>query len=161
MSVQKSGIWLQILGLNAGMQSYTSGTAITTKLLRNLVGRCTSILANPKKQAFSTVFDRHSYTTGTLQTRTEQHIRLNAYLADLLPSEPSIASGQPEQTVAWPKHGDGASCSHRTFHHVASRALPSPEIYNRSRDHPDAHVLTNLIRHLSPGCEARCACGAE
>ena len=101
----------------------------------------------PLKQALSTVFDppqRHEWDA------TEPHIRPNVYLADALPREPSrIVRGQREQTVGWPKHG-GAPCSHGTFLHSASRALQSPEIYYRSRDHPNAHELTNHIRHPSP-----------
>jgi hypothetical protein len=54
----KSGIWLQILGLTAGMHSYTSEASIAAKILRIPVGRCTSVLADTRlKQAFSTVFD--------------------------------------------------------------------------------------------------------
>ena len=42
------------------------------------------------------------------QDATEPHIRLNVYHADALPREPiRIVRGQPEQTVAWPKHGSG------------------------------------------------------
>ena len=71
----KSGIWLQILGLTAGMHSYTSGASISAKILRNPVGRCTSVLADtPLKQAFSTVFDppqQHDRDT------TEPHIQPN------------------------------------------------------------------------------------
>ncbi len=118
----KSGIWLQILGLTAGMHSYTSEAAITVKILRNPGSRCTSVLAgNLKKQAFSTVFDPPQLHE---RDATEPHIWPNVYLADSLPSEPSkIIRGQPEQTVAWPKHGRGdASCSRGTFLHAASRA---------------------------------------
>ena len=71
-------------------------------------------------------FGRHPQETGfsiifappKLHERdaTEPNIRPNVYLADALPSESSrIVWGQPEQTVAWPKHGD-ASCSHGTHH---------------------------------------------
>jgi hypothetical protein len=163
----KSGIWLQILGLTAGMHSYTSETSIAAKILRNPVGRCTSVLV-PLKQAFqvSTVFDppqKHD------RDATEPHVRPNVYLADVLPREPSrIVRGQREQTVAWPKHG-GASCSHETFLHAASRAVQSPEIYYRSLDHPNAHELTIHIRHPSsapglrspgaPGKVLRMRCG--
>ena len=144
----KSGKWIQMLGLTAEMHSYTSEASIAAKLLRNPVGRCTSVLADtPLKQALSTVFDppqRHEWDA------TEPHIRPNVYLADALPREPSrIVRGQREQTVGWPKHG-GTPCSHGTFLHSASRALQSPEIYYRSRDHPNAHELTNHIRHPSP-----------
>ena len=53
-----SGIWLQILGLTAGMHLYTSEEAIAAKILRNPGGRCTSVLAGTrKKKAFNTVFD--------------------------------------------------------------------------------------------------------
>ena len=65
-----SGIWLQILGLTGRMHSYTSEAAIEAKILRNPGGQCTSVLAGtPKKQAFSTVFDPRSSTSGTLQSR--------------------------------------------------------------------------------------------
>ncbi len=66
-----------------------------------------------------TVFDNPQ-----LQKRdaTEPQIRSNVYLADELPRKPSwIVRGHPEQTLAWPKHGD-VSCSHGTFLPAASRA---------------------------------------
>ena len=71
----KSGIWLQILGLTAGMHSYTSEASIAAKILRIPVGQCTSVLADTRlKQAFSTVFDspqQHDRDT------TEPHLRPN------------------------------------------------------------------------------------
>ena len=91
---------------------YTSAAAIAAKILRNPGGRCTSLLAGtPKVQAFSTVFDPPQLHK---RDATEQHIRPNVYIADALPREPiRFVIGQPEQTVAWPKHGDAsASCSH-------------------------------------------------
>ena len=102
-----SGIWLQILGLTAGMHSYTSAAAIAAKILRNPGGRCTSVLAGtPKKQACGTAFDPSQLHE---RDATEPHIRLNVYHADALPREPiRIVRGQPEQTVAWPKHGDAS-----------------------------------------------------
>ncbi len=97
----KSGIWLQILvlGLTAGMHSYTSEVAIAAQILRNTGGRCTSALADtPSKQAFSTVFDPpqlHEREATEPQIRPD--IELNVYLADELPREPStIVRGQPE-----------------------------------------------------------------
>ncbi len=115
--MHKSGTWLQILGLTAGMHSYTSEAAIAVKILR---GWCTSVFAcTLKKQAFSTVFDPPQPHE---RDATVPHILPNVYLADSLPSEPSkIIRGQPKQTVAWPKHGRcDASCSHRTFLPAAS-----------------------------------------
>ncbi len=105
-----SGIWLLILGLTAGMHSYTSEAAIATKILRNPGGWCTSVLAStPKKQAFSTVFDPPQLHE---RDATEPHILPNVYLANALLREPiRIVRAQPEQTVARPKDGD-ASCSH-------------------------------------------------
>ena len=109
------------------MHLYTCEAAIASKKLRNPGGRCTSVLAGtPKKQAFSTDFDPpqlHERDT------TEPHIWPNVCLADALPREPSrIVRGQPEQTAAWPKHGD-ASCSHGTHHtepiSVFARCNPS------------------------------------
>jgi hypothetical protein len=116
----KSSIWLQILGLTAGMRSYTSEASIAAKILRNPFGRCTSVLADtPLKQAFSTVFDPSQQHD---RDATEPRVRLNVYLANVLSREPSrIVRGQREQTVAWPKHV-GASCSYGTFLHAASRA---------------------------------------
>ncbi len=76
----KSGIWLQILGLTAGMNlnSYTSEAAMAAKILRNPGGGCISVLAcNPKKQAFSTVFDPPA------STRAGRYIA--PYLAECLP----------------------------------------------------------------------------
>ncbi len=109
-------------GLMAGIHSYTSEAAIITNILQN-TGDCTSVLADtPKKQAFSTVLDPpqlHEWDA------TELQIRMNVYLADALPREPSrIVMGQPEQMVVWPKHGDVLS-SHGTFLPAASHtAIP-------------------------------------
>ena len=88
------------------MHSYPSEAAITAKILRNPGGRCTSVLAGtPKKQACGTAFDPSQLHE---RDATEPHIRLNVYHADALPREPiRIVRGQPEQTVAWPKHGSG------------------------------------------------------
>ena len=115
-----SGIWLQILGLTAGMHSYTSEAAIETKILRNSGGWCTSVLAcTRRKQACSTVFDPPQLHE---RDATEPHIWPNVYLADALPREPiRIVRELPEQTVAWSKHGD-ATCSHGTFRSAGSRA---------------------------------------
>ena len=121
--VHKSGVWLQILGLTAGMHSCTPEAAITAKTWRNPGGRCTSVLAGtPKKQAFSTVFDPQQLHE---RDATEPHIWPNVYFAYAQPREPTrIVRGLPEQTPAWPKHGD-ASCSHGTFLPAASRtAIP-------------------------------------
>ena len=49
-----------------------------------------------------------------------------------------------------PKHGASA-CSHGTFLHVARQTLKLPALLHYiSRDHPNAHELTNHIRHPSP-----------
>ena len=108
------------MGLTAAMHSHTSEAAIAAKILRYPGGRCTSVLAGtPKKQAFSTVF-----APPQLHERdaTEPHIWPNVYFAYAQRREPTrIVRGQPEQTLAWPKHGD-ASCSHGTFLPAASRA---------------------------------------
>ncbi len=102
------------------MHSNTSEADIAAKILRNPGGRCTSVLAStPKKQAFSTVFDPAQLHE---QDATEAHFWPNVYLADALSREPiRIVRAQPEQTVAWLKHGD-VSCSHGTFFPAASRA---------------------------------------
>ena len=102
------------------MHSYISEAAIAAKILRNPGGRYTSVLAGtPKKQAFSTVFDPPQLH---VRDATEPRIWPNVYLADALPNEPiRIVRAQPEQTIAWPKHGD-ASCSHGTFRPADSRA---------------------------------------
>ena len=117
---RKSGIWLQILPLTAGMHSYTSASAIAATILRNPGGRCTAVLAGtPKKQACGTAFDPSQLHE---RDATEPHIWPNVYLVDALPREPiRIVRARPEQTVAWPKHGD-ASCSHGTFRPASSRA---------------------------------------
>jgi hypothetical protein len=68
---------------------------------------------HPQETGFSIIF-----AAPKLHERdaTEPNIRPNVYRADALPSESSrIIRGQPEQTVAWPKHGD-ASYSHGTHH---------------------------------------------
>ena len=108
------------MGLTAAMHSYTSEAAIAAKILRYPGGRCTSILAGtPKKQAFSTVFDPPQLHE---RDATEPHILPYVYLVDALPREPiRIVRARPEQTVAWPKHGD-VSCSHGTFRPASSRA---------------------------------------
>ena len=73
-----SGIWLQILGLTAGMHSYTSEAAIEAKILRNPGGWCTSVLAGTRrKQAFSTVFDPPQLHE---RDATEPHIWSNVIL---------------------------------------------------------------------------------
>ena len=115
-----SGIWLQILGLTAGMHLYTSEAAIEAKILLNPGGLCTSVLAGTRmKQAFSTVFDPPQLHE---LDATEQHIWQNVYLADALPREPiRIVRAQPEQTVAWPQHAD-ASCSHGTLRPAGASA---------------------------------------
>ena len=115
-----SGIWLQILGLTGGMHSYTSEASIAAKILRIPVGQCTSVLADTRlKQAFGTVFDPPPLHE---RDATEAHIWPNVYLSDALSKGPiRIVRAQPEQTVAWPKHGD-ASCSHGTFLPAGSRA---------------------------------------
>ena len=102
------------------MHSYTSEADITAKILRNPGGRCTSVLAGTRrKQAFSTVFDPSQLHE---RDATEQHIWPNVYLANALPREPiRIVRAPPDQTVAWPKHGD-ATCSHGTFRPAGSRA---------------------------------------
>jgi hypothetical protein len=85
LTCMQSGLWLHImiLGLTAGMHSYTSKAAISAKILRNLVGRCTSVLADaPKKQALSTVFDPPQLHD---RNATEQHILPIVYLANSLP----------------------------------------------------------------------------
>ena len=73
--------------------------------------------------------------------------------ADALPREPiRMVRGQPEQTVAWPKHGD-ASCSHGTFLPAALRALQSPEIYYRSRDHGHGSRVEEAFAHPRWKCD--------
>ena len=106
----------------------------------------------PKKQPFSTVFDHPQLHE---RDATEAHMWPNVYLADALPREPMrIVRGQREQTVAWPKHGSALAgeVTHRDHMETFSlrhRTLQSREIYYRSRDHPNAHELTNHIRHPS------------
>ncbi len=101
------------------MHSYTFVTSIAAKVLRHPGGQCTSIFAGtPKIQASSTVFDPPQLHE---RDATEPHIWPNVYLADALLRKPiRIVRSQPEQSVAWPKHGD-ASCSHGTFHPACSR----------------------------------------
>ena len=102
------------------MHSYTSEEAIAAKTLQNSGGQCTSVLAGTrKKQAFSTGFDHPQLHE---RDATEAHIWLNVCLADALPREPiRIVRAPPEQTVAWPKHGD-VTWSHGTFRPAGSRA---------------------------------------
>ena len=61
--------------------------------------------------------------------------------------------GHVYQTRAGSKHGE-LSCSHGTFLHitlhVAQSHSQSPSIHYISRDHPNAHELTNHIPHPSP-----------
>ena len=102
------------------MHSYTSEAAIAAKILRNPGGRCTSVVAvASKKQAFSAAFDPPQLLE---RDATEQHIWSTVYLADAVPREPiRNVRAQPEQTVAWPTHGD-ASYLHGTFRPAGSRA---------------------------------------
>jgi len=66
-----SGIWLQILGLTAGMHSYTSEAAIEAKILRNPGGRCTSVWAGtPRNRRLVLSLTPSSHSSGTLQSRT-------------------------------------------------------------------------------------------
>ncbi len=87
---------------------YIRGSYHSKNIAKNTGGRCTSVLAGTlKKQAFSNV---SQVDPPQLHERdaAEPHIWPNVYLADSLPSVPSkIIRGQPEQTVAWPKHGRG------------------------------------------------------
>jgi hypothetical protein len=77
------------------------------------------LAGTPKKQALSTVFDPSQLHE---RDATEQHIWPTVDIADALPREPiRIVRAQPEQTVAWPKHGD-ASRSHGTFRPAGSCA---------------------------------------
>ena len=72
----------------------------------------------PKKKAFSTVFDPPQLHE---RDATEPHFWLNVCLADALPREPiRIVRAQPEQTAAWPKHGDAL------FHTEPITWNPSP-----------------------------------
>lgn len=120
ISTHESGIRGRTLGLKGGKHSYIQGAAIAAKILRKPDGVCTSFLADtPPKQVSSTVFDSPQVSD---TEATEQHIRPKVYIGDALPEEPSgIVTAQPEQTIAWPKHGD-ASRSHGTFLHESSRA---------------------------------------
>ena len=80
-----------------------------------------AVPGTPKEQPFSTVFDPPQLHE---RDAAEPHIWPNVYLADALPREPiRIVRGQPEQTVAWPKHGD-VTCSHGTFRPAGSRHNP-------------------------------------
>jgi hypothetical protein len=138
------------------MHSYASETTVTAKILQNPGGQCTTVLADIcKKQAFSIIF-----APPKLHQRdaTEPNTRLNVYLAEAPPSDSSrIVRGQPEQTVAWPKHGNAScnSCSHGTGNpshgthlHAQHLTLQSCQIYYMSRDHPNE--LMNHILHPSP-----------
>ncbi len=129
------------------MHSYTFEAAIAAKIVRNPGDRCAG---TPKKQAFGTVFDPPQLHE---RDATEPPIRPNVYLADALLREPTrIVRALPEQTVAWPKHGPNMPMRRVHMESFARqvRALPSREIYYRSRDHPNAHELTNHIQHPSP-----------
>ena len=56
--------------------------------------------APPRNRRVALPLTPRSYSSGTLQSR------MNVYHANALPREPiRIVRGQPEQTVAWPKHG--------------------------------------------------------
>ena len=61
---------------------------------------------HPQDTAFSTVFDPPHLNE---RDATEQHIWPNVCLADALPIEPiRMVKVHPEQTTAWPKHGDAS-----------------------------------------------------
>ena len=125
---------------------YTWGSYCSKKIAKSRRWVHLHLAYTPKKQAFSTVFDPPQLHE---RDATVPNIRPTVYLYQSLPREPSrIVRGQPGQTVAWPKH-----CVVTRFTWNLSprlRALESREIYYMSRDHPNAHELTNHIRHPSP-----------
>ena len=64
--------------------------------------------------------------------------------------EPTRIGIDPSEQGGECKHGASA-CSHGTFLHVARQTLKPPApLHYISRDHPNAHELTNHIRHPSP-----------
>ncbi len=70
----KSGTWLQILGITAGIHSYTSKAAIASNILLNPGGGCTSVLADcaadtPQNRRLAPSLTLHSHTSWTLQSR--------------------------------------------------------------------------------------------
>ena len=68
----------------------------------------------------------------------------------LLEEPTRIGIDPSERGGECPKHGASA-CSHGTFLHVARQTLKPPApLHYISRDHPNAHELTNHIRHPSP-----------
>ena len=105
------------------MHLHTSEAAIAAIILRNPGGLCTSVLAGTRQeQAFSTVLDPPQLHERNATEPHLSHLWSNVYLADALPREPiRIVRAPPEQTVAWPKHGD-VTCSHGTFRPAGSRA---------------------------------------
>ena len=88
------------------------------------------------------------------RSASEPHTRSKAYLTDAQPEDPSGSGiGHVYQTGAGSKHGE-LLCSHGTFLHVTLHVAQShsqpPSIHYISRDHPNAHELTNHIPHPSP-----------
>ena len=68
----------------------------------------------------------------------------------LLEEQTRIGIDPSERGGESPKHGSSA-CSHETFLHVERQTLKPPApLHYISRDNPNAHELTNHIRHPSP-----------
>ncbi len=85
---------------------YISGSYRSKNIAKSRWSVHLRLAGTPKKQVCGTAFDPSQLHE---RDATEPHIRLNVYHADTLPREPiRIVRGQPEPTVAWPKHG-GAS----------------------------------------------------
>jgi hypothetical protein len=73
----------------------------------------------------------------------------------LLEEPTRIGIDPSERGGECPKHGASA-CSHGTFLHVARQTLKPPApLHYISRDHPNAHELTNHIRHRHAGRRCR------
>ena len=111
-----------------------------------LVGAPPFWLTPPRNRRLAPSLKPRSYTTGTLRSRIfspkfilPMHCRKNQ--VELLQGSQSRREHGPNMVM------------HRVHMEPFSRrlrALQSPEIHYMSRDHPNAHELTNHIRHPSP-----------
>ena len=102
--------------------------------------------APPRNRRLALSLTPRSYTSGTLQRR----IFGRMFILQMHCRENRLESSEDSQS----RRQHGPNMAMRRVHiqpcALRVRALQSCEIYYRSRDHPNAHELTNHIRHPSP-----------
>ena len=111
-----------------------------------MVGAPLFWLAPPRNRRLALSLTPRSYTSGTLQRR----IFGRMFILQMHCRENRLESSEDSQS----RRQHGPNMAMRRVHmepfSLRVRALQSREIYYRSRDHPNAHELTNHIRHPSP-----------